>query len=64
MIIEEAKIGTTLGALFGGLLLGVILTTVAVAIIYRRSKTHVNKRSVVSITYSLKLRLLLIHVYD
>lgn len=64
MIIEEAEIGTTLGVLFGGLLLGVILTTVAVAIIYRRSKTHVNKRSVVSIRYSLKLFLLFIPVYD
>lgn len=51
MYIEEANKGTslgaTLGALFGGLLLGVILTTVAAVIIYRRSKLHVNKRSVI-----------------
>lgn len=32
------------GALFGGLLLGVILTTAAVVIIYRRSNTHVKNR--------------------
>eukprot|EP00105_Crassostrea_gigas_P006166 XP_011420011.1 PREDICTED: uncharacterized protein LOC105322814 isoform X1 [Crassostrea gigas] len=49
---EEAKIGTTLGALFGGILLGVILTTAAVAIIYRRSKNHVNKREELNVTFS------------
>lgn len=62
--IEEAKIGTTLGALFGGILLGVILTTAAVAIIYRRSKKHVNERSAVSVKFILKLPLFLIHAYD
>lgn len=49
---EEAKIGTTLGALFGGILLGVIITTAAVAIIYRRSKKHVNKREELNVTFS------------
>nr|XP_034330406.1 uncharacterized protein LOC105322814 isoform X7 [Crassostrea gigas] len=49
---EEAKIGTTLGALFGGILLGVILTTATVAIIYRRSKNHVNKREELNVTFS------------
>lgn len=48
-----------MGALFGGLLLGVILTTVAGIIIYRRSETHVNKRSVVTIEFILKLFCLL-----
>lgn len=62
--IEEAKIGTTLGAIFGGILLGVILTTAAVAIIYRRSKKHVNERSAVSVKFILKLPLFLIHAYD
>lgn len=62
--IEEAKIGTTLGALFGGLFLGVLLTTVAVVIIYKRAKTHVNKRSVNPIRYILKLCLFLTNVYD
>lgn len=41
---EETNIGATLGALFGGLLLGVILTTAVVMIIYRRLKKDVNKR--------------------
>nr|XP_034330405.1 uncharacterized protein LOC105322814 isoform X6 [Crassostrea gigas] len=49
---QEAKIGTTLGALFGGILLGVILTTATVAIIYRRSKNHVNKREELNVTFS------------
>lgn len=62
--IEEAKIGTTLGALFGGLLLGVVLSSVVLVIIYRRSKSNVNKRSVVSIRYSVKLCFILIHLYD
>uniref|UniRef100_K1PGB4 Uncharacterized protein n=1 Tax=Magallana gigas TaxID=29159 RepID=K1PGB4_MAGGI len=42
---KEANIGNTAGALFGGLLLGVILTTVAAVFTYRRSKTHGNKRT-------------------
>eukprot|EP00105_Crassostrea_gigas_P028131 XP_011449683.1 PREDICTED: uncharacterized protein LOC105343881 isoform X1 [Crassostrea gigas] len=49
---EEANIGTTLGALFGGLFLGVILTTVAAIIIYRRSETHVNKRDELTVKFS------------
>uniref|UniRef100_A0A8W8IUG0 EB domain-containing protein n=1 Tax=Magallana gigas TaxID=29159 RepID=A0A8W8IUG0_MAGGI len=49
---QEANIGTTLGALFGGLFLGVILTTVAVIIIYRRSETHVNKRDELTVKFS------------
>lgn len=48
---KEANIGTTLGALFGGLLLGMILTTVALVIIYRRSKAYVNKRSVIFVWF-------------
>lgn len=49
---EETNIGNTLGALFGGLLLGVILTTVAVVFTYRRSKTHVNKRDELNVKFS------------
>lgn len=48
---KEANIGTTLGALFGGLLLGMILTTVVLVIIYRRSKAYVNKRSVIFVWF-------------
>lgn len=47
---EETNIGATLGALFGGLLLGVVLTTVAVMIIYWRFKKHVNKREELNVT--------------
>lgn len=61
---EEANIGTTLGALFGGLFLGAILTTVAVIIIYRRSETHVNKRSVVTIEIILKLFLSFVNILE
>uniref|UniRef100_A0A8W8IY64 EGF-like domain-containing protein n=1 Tax=Magallana gigas TaxID=29159 RepID=A0A8W8IY64_MAGGI len=49
---EETNIGNTLGALFGGLLLGVILTTVAAVFTYRRSKTHVNKRDELNVKFS------------
>eukprot|EP00105_Crassostrea_gigas_P039433 XP_019923581.1 PREDICTED: tenascin [Crassostrea gigas] len=49
---EEANIGNTAGALFGGLLLGVILTTVAAVFTYRRSKTHGNKRDELNIKFS------------
>nr|XP_034330557.1 uncharacterized protein LOC105319457 [Crassostrea gigas] len=49
---EEANIGNTLGALFGGLLLGVILTTVAAVFTYRRSKTHGNKRDELNVKFS------------
>lgn len=49
---EEANIGNTLGALFGGLFLGVILTTVAVVFTYRRSKTQVNKRDELNVKFS------------
>lgn len=49
---EETNVGTTLGALFGGLLLGVVLTTVAVMIIYWRSKQHVNKREEPQVTFA------------
>lgn len=61
---EEANIGTTLGALFGGLFLGVILTTVAAIIIYRRSETHVNKRSVVTVEIILKLLLSFVNILE
>lgn len=61
---EERNLGTTLGALFGGLLLGVILTTVAVIIIYRRSETHVNKRSVVTVEIILKLLLSFVNILE
>ncbi|XP_065925084.1 prion-like-(Q/N-rich) domain-bearing protein 25 [Magallana gigas] len=49
---QEANIGTTLGALFGGLLLGMILTTVVLVIIYRRSKAYVNKRDEFNVKFS------------
>nr|XP_034330407.1 uncharacterized protein LOC105332499 [Crassostrea gigas] len=61
---EETKIGTTLGALFGGLLLGVILTTVAVAIIYRRSKTRVNKREEPTVAFADNNRYSLAKIVD
>lgn len=61
--IEDANIGTSLGALFGGLVLGVILTTAIVMIMYRRSKKHVNKRSVVSIEIYSKTFLFHIYLY-
>lgn len=61
---EERNLGTTLGALFGGLLLGVILTTVAAIIIYRRSETHVNKRSVVTVEIILKLLLSFVNILE
>uniref|UniRef100_K1R0A1 Uncharacterized protein n=1 Tax=Magallana gigas TaxID=29159 RepID=K1R0A1_MAGGI len=46
---SESNIGSTLGALFGGLLLGVVLTTVSVMIFYWRSKKHVKKRGLESL---------------
>lgn len=49
---EENNVGATIGALFGGLLLGVVLTTVAVAIIYLRSKQHVTKREEPKVTFA------------
>lgn len=51
---EESNIGSTLGALFGGLLLGVVLTTVSVMIFYWRSKKHVKKREELNITFAEK----------
>lgn len=42
--LNQVNIGHILGALFGGLLLGVILTTATAVIIYRRSRSHVRKR--------------------
>lgn len=53
-----------MGALFGGLLLGVILTTVAVIIIYRRSETHVNRRSVVTVEIILRLLLSFVNIFE
>lgn len=49
---EDANIGTSLGALFGGLVLGVILTTATVMIMYRRSKKNVNKREEFKVTFA------------
>lgn len=49
---KKSNIGPILGALFGGLILGVILTTVAVMIISRRSKKHVNKREELNVTFA------------
>lgn len=49
---KKSNIGPILGALFGGLILGVILTTVAVMIISRRSNKHVNKREELNVTFA------------